>query len=174
MPRFKPGLGLIRLLLLIPTVTSLNLHRPPPTLWFSIVCTTDHCILCFSCQQNNILPIPTLESFMLCTLTFNVWNSVFGHLFIGELAPLLSTLGHKMHKRHKSAGIFWPNLDAVLLCSVSFSPLPLNLYILSPEWRGPFKVFTLIHTCCIERSDSWSISSALLNASILWNDLDST
>jgi hypothetical protein len=46
---------------------------------------------------------------------------------VGELAPLLSALGHEMHKRHKSAGVFWPDLDAVLLCSVSFSLLPLNL-----------------------------------------------
>jgi hypothetical protein len=44
-----------------------------------------------------------------------------GTYLIGELAPLLSALGHEMHKRHKSAGVFWPNLDAVLLCSVSFS-----------------------------------------------------
>jgi hypothetical protein len=48
---------------------------------------------------------------------------------IGELAPLLSALGHKMHKRHKSAGFFWPNWDAVLFhylstfCLVSVSPL---------------------------------------------------
>jgi len=44
---------------------------------------------------------------------------------IGELAPLLSVLGHEMHKRHKTSDFFWPDLDAVLkLCCSSFRAPP--------------------------------------------------
>jgi hypothetical protein len=40
--------------------------------------------------------------------------SINGGDLIGELAPLLSVLGHEKHKRHKSATRELPDWDAVL------------------------------------------------------------
>ena len=53
----------------------------------------------------------------LCLIAWLEGLSIFPN-FIGELAPLLSVLGHEMHKRHKCALRFLARLGC---CAVSFS-----------------------------------------------------
>ena len=49
-----------------------------------------------------------------CSTNFTYAERFVTIILIGELAPLLSVLGHEVHKHHKSACDFWPDWDAVL------------------------------------------------------------
>ena len=50
----------------------------------------------------------------MCRIKFCNQDSL--HFVIGELAPLLSVLGHEKHKRHKSASDLLPDWEC---CAVS-------------------------------------------------------
>ena len=59
-------------------------------------------------------------------------------ILIGELAPLLSILGHEMHKRHKSASDLLPTWEC---CAVSLSfRVPCRSFSVSPLTHHPLNL----------------------------------
>jgi hypothetical protein len=74
------------------------------------------CIACLTRTLDHVniaYFISTRISLAASSFQYNI-TYVVHCFFIGELAPLLSVLGHEKHKRHKSARDFWPDWDAVL------------------------------------------------------------